>query len=652
MSRPLFLSNGHMLVGLNSFGLVHDFYYPYVGYENHLSSKKQMHKVGVWVDGNFSWLDDGSWNISIRYEDMALIGRIRATNDRLGVVLEFSDFVDHELNAFIRNVHVINKHQLRREIRLFFHQVFQISESTRGDSAVYLPDKHVILNYKGRRNFVVAGRKSDGGGFDQYGIGNYGIEGKEGTYKDAEDGQLSFNAVEHGRVDSAIGFNLNIPAHTSQRVSYWITVAQTRDDAIASHEAINRSSVHERHELTQSYWHNWVGVAEPRIMKLDPKYRAQVVNSLLIMKSHFDVRGAIIASGDSQMLNYARDYYGYFWPRDGAFVVWPLIRLGYTEEPKSFFEFCRDALTPGGYLMHKYLPNGSAGSTWHAALADGKEELPIQQDETAIVVFMLSEYLKYSGDTDFVERMFTSFVRPAVKYIVDFIDEPTGLPHQSFDLWEEKFLTTTYTTSTVYAALLAAASMAEEFNFPEDSVTWDRLARQIKIRSRDTFFNSERGYFYKGFTLNKDMMEYDSTIDTSSLYGAVLFGLYDMDDPYVIESQKTLENVLVDSAKIGGTPRYENDYYHRTDKDSLGNPWFVTSFWYAQYMIERGNHQRAEDILDWSLNFMLPTGVLPEQIDPVSGAFVSVAPLIWSQSEFVNTVFDLHSARDIPNEGS
>jgi len=649
MSRPLFLGNGHMLVGLNSFGLVHDFYYPYVGYENHLSEKDQLHKVGVWVDGKFSWLDDGTWSITMRYEDMALISYIRAVNDKLGIVLEFNDFVDNELTAFIRNVHVVNKHELRREVKVFFHQVFQISESTRGDSAIYMPDRHLILNYKGRRNFVIAGRKADGSGFDQYGIGNYGIDGKIGTYKDAEDGQLSGNAVEHGSVDSAIGFNLNIPAHTSQRLSYWIVAAQTRDDAIEAHNKIMRSTVHERHEITQKYWHDWLSIAESKIMKLEPKYRPQVINSLLLMKSHMDVRGAVIASGDSQMLNYNKDYYGYFWPRDGAFVMWPLIRLGYTEEPKKFFEFCRDALTPGGYLRHKYLPDGSAGSTWHAALADGKEELPIQEDESAIVVFMLHEYLKYSDDRDFVETMYNKLVRPITKYLVDFIDEPTGLPHSSFDLWEEKFLTSTYTTSAVYAALLAASSMADEFNFPEDAVKWQQVAKSIKQKARETLYNPQRGYFHKGFRLKGNMMEFDSTIDVSSLYGAVLFGLYDMDDPYVHESLKTLENVLVDSCPIGGTPRYENDNYHRKDPRSLGNPWFVTSYWYAQFMIERGNHEKAQEVLDWSLNFMLPTGVLPEQIDPTNGKFVSVAPLIWSQAEFINTVFDLFSAREIPN---
>ncbi len=650
MSRPLFLGNGHMLVGLNSFGLVHDFYFPYAGYENHLSEDGQRHKIGIWVDGKFSWLDDGTWSTSITYEDMALIGHIRALNDNLGIVLEFTDFVDSELSAFIRNVHVVNKSDVRREIRVFFHQVFEISESNRGDSAIYVPAEKAILNYKGHRNFVISGNRADGLSFDQYGIGNYGIEGKEGTYKDAEDGQLSGNAVEHGRVDSAIGFTLNIASHSSRRVNYWVAAGQTRDAAFGISRKIRDDSVHTRHAITQNFYHEWLTIAEPKILKLPKKYRHYVIKSLLIIKSHIDARGAIIASGDSQMLNYARDYYGYFWPRDGAFIIWPLIRLGYTEEAKNFFNFCKNVLTPGGYFMHKYLPDESVGSTWHAAIENGHDELPIQEDETAIVIFMLNEYMQYSNDTDFVELMFTKLVKPAIKYILEFMDKETGLPHQSFDLWEEKFQTTTYTTATVYGALVAAREIAETLNFSEDALAWKEAATALRKKAQIIFFNKDKGYFYKGYQIVDGTMKFDDTIDVSSLFGAVLFGLFDIDDPRVLQAEKTLEATLVDSPKVNGTPRYENDQYNLNDKSAKGNPWFVTSFWYAQYMVERGNKEFAEKVLNWSLDYMLPTGVLPEQIDTNEGTYISVAPLIWSQAEFINTVFDLYSARDLPDE--
>jgi len=45
--------------------------------------------------------------------------------------------------------------------------------------------------------------------------------------------------------------------------------------------------------------------------------------------------------------------------------------------------------------------------------------------------------------------------------------------------------------------------------------------------------------------------------------------------------------------------------------------------------------QRAVDILLWATTHAMPSGVLPEQIDPYTGTPVSVAPLTWSHASFV-----------------
>ena len=74
MARPVVLSNGELHVGLNRFGLVHDFYFPYVGLENHCAGKDLRHRVGVWVDGQLSWLDDETWETRSWTAEGALIG--------------------------------------------------------------------------------------------------------------------------------------------------------------------------------------------------------------------------------------------------------------------------------------------------------------------------------------------------------------------------------------------------------------------------------------------------------------------------------------------------------------------------------------------------------------------------------------------------
>ncbi len=46
----------------------------------------------------------------------------------------------------------------------------------------------------------------------------------------------------------------------------------------------------------------------------------------------------------------------------------------------------------------------------------------------------------------------------------------------------------------------------------------------------------------------------------------------------------------------------------------------------------------AFDKLRWVCKYALESGILPEQLHPLTGAPVSVAPLTWSHSTFVLTV--------------
>ncbi len=642
MARPLFVGNGSMLVGLDHSGLVHDFYYPYVGQENHANENSMHHRIGVWVENKFSWLDDGSWTIKIDYEPDAMVGAITAVNMNLEVALEMHDFVDYEYNAFCRNIHVVNNADREREVRVFMHQVFRISESQRGDTVMYVPEGNYILDYKDKRSFLIYGEKSDGQSFDQYSNGIHGIEGQAGTYQDAIDGELSNNAVEHGSVDSTIRFSYNLPATSSKRLHYWIVAAVSHPDALAIHQNFIGGGFLERYHQTQQHWQKWLATAEGEFSKLPHEKMVPFKKSLLIMKSHMDRRGGILASGDSEMLNYARDNYSYCWPRDSAFVLWPLIRLGYKDEPRAFFEFARDVISPNGSLMHKYQPDRAVGSTWHPLLHNGKPELAIQEDETAITVFMLHQYLLQTEDDDFVSRLYSSLIKPAATFLENFIDESTSLPHASYDLWEEKFLTHTYTVAITYAGLKSAAKLAERFERPDDAIRWQTVADEIKIAAGKRMFNEDRGYFYKGLLVEEGGINYDEVIDASSLYGALMFGLFDPDSPEVQKSLKTIEEKLLNKSPAGGLPRYENDSYCRVDENSLGNPWFVTTLWLAQIYNELGMKDKALPLVEWTHGKMLKSGVLSEQVNSETNEFVSVVPLIWSQAEFVNTLLDLY----------
>ncbi|MBX4199418.1 hypothetical protein KW789_00800 [Candidatus Saccharibacteria bacterium] len=636
--RPVILSNGHILAGINSYGTVHDFYYPYVGLENLTTARNLNHKIGIWVDNKFSWIDDGTWEITVDFEEEALVSDITAVSKALSLKLHFQDFIDNHYPAFCRIINVTNLAEGRREVRLFMHQAFQISRAGRSDTALYIPEGNYLLDYKGWSTLLIYLENEEGKPFDQFAVGNYGIEGKEGTFRDAEDGELSGSLVEHGGVDSVARVCFQLDKGESKNAHYWVVASGSQVDAEQVHHVLLNGGVVRRLESTRQSWKDWLSTAEPRLDRIDERYKKQAKKSLLIVKSHIDKHGGIIASCDSSIYNYGRDYYSYVWPRDGAYGMYPLIELGYKEEPRRFFEFCADTLHPGGYMMHKYQPDRAIGSTWHPQLHMNHPELPIQEDETAIVIYALGRYLEISADVEFVHGLYKELVKPAGDFMAKFIDEQTNLPHASYDLWEERFATHTYTVFLTQAGLRAAAKIADKFIFPDDASAWRAAADKIN-EGLKLLFNE--GSFRKSVLLKPDgNLEFNNTLDMSSPYGCFLYS-DGVNDEQLKSTMAMIEQKLLNCSPSGGIPRYEHDNYFLTREKYLGNPWIITTLWMAQYYMKSGQKDKAVQIMDWALDKAGPSGMFPEQVDPEDGSPVGVNPLVWSHSTFVETALML-----------
>jgi GH15 family glucan-1,4-alpha-glucosidase len=639
MARQLVLSNGSLHVGINNYGLVHDFYYPYVGLENHSAGKALRHKIGVWVDGNISWLDDESWAISFKSATDSLVGHVKARHDRLNVLLEFDDFVDAESNIFFRNVHVINLSDEEREIRIFMHQAFIIGDSrSNTDTAQYLPASDAILHYRGDRSFVISGKTSHDTSFDQHSIGLFGIEGREGTYRDADDGELDNGNVEHGRVDSTLRFVLRIKPHSSGRVHYWISAAKSLSEATSLHRIAQDHGLQKRLKATIGWWHDWSKLAVKAADKLPHEYRDSFVRSAILIKSHIDNNGAVIASTDTGMLKYWRDAYGYFWPRDGVYAIWPLIRMGYTEEAVKFFSFCKDIMHPSGYLMHKYRADKALGPSWHPYQHGDISAPPIQEDETAAVVFLFCQFYLLNRDRKYVDSYYNDLILPMTTFLSEYIDEKTQLPKPSYDLWEENFLTTTYTTSLVQAALFAAADLAESVDDKDSAVKWRSAAEDIRESAMKLLYNHKEKTFRKGILATSDTIEYRDEIDAASFYGAFMYGLVPVDSAELTSMYNAVVQRL-GNGSITMIPRYENDAYMRPDTGK-SNAWYITTLWLSQYLNEVNDTEGRDAILAWTMSHMSSTGMLSEQLTMIDEKPASVSPLTWSHAEYISTLLD------------
>jgi GH15 family glucan-1,4-alpha-glucosidase len=64
--------------------------------------------------------------------------------------------------------------------------------------------------------------------------------------------------------------------------------------------------------------------------------------SLLIVRAHFDNRGGVIASSDSDRLSYGKEGYTFVWPRDGALAAMAMDKEPMAHSPRAIKTFsCR-----------------------------------------------------------------------------------------------------------------------------------------------------------------------------------------------------------------------------------------------------------------------------------------------------------------------
>ncbi|MFM2340321.1 MAG: hypothetical protein RLZZ360_957 [Candidatus Parcubacteria bacterium] len=643
MARAITLGNGNMLVGLDYRGQVRDLYYPYVGQTNHVSgaSGSFVHRIGVWVDGETTWLDDSEWAVTIGTDSDSVIGHVTAVNEKRGVTLMTRDAVHNEHDVFLRHMIVHNDREEEREIKVFFAQQFRIAESRRGDTALFDPRVSAIVHYKGKDTFLINAMINDVQ-FTEYNIGLFGIEGKEGTWHDAFDGSLEMNPIEHGSVDSVLALSHTYAADESADVFYWVVCADSIPKAHTLDELVIDETPLRLIVSTDAYWKAWLEKDNRDMSALPADLVKLYRQSLATIRVHTDNRGGIIASSDTDMLHHGRDTYSYVWPRDGAMIARVLDKVGYQDVAERFFEFASRCQEPGGYLMHKYLTDGSLGSSWHPWLQHGKPYLPIQEDETASILFALWEHYEVSHDLEFIETHYNSFIEPAAKFLADYIEATTGLPQASFDLWEEKYGTSTYTAASVYGGLMAATRFAGLLGKDNDARTYQAIAQRLGQSIMTHLYKPELKMFVKQVTHTEDGLTYDDTLDVSSFYGVVLFGVLPVDDERIKTSLKTIEAKLAVNAESHGFVRYERDTYYTMQEAGSPNPWVITTLWVAQYYIatatKAADLKTALGILEWTASHAGAGGTLAEQMHPHTREHKSAAPLIWSHAEFVLAV--------------
>ncbi|MES2344521.1 MAG: glycoside hydrolase family 15 protein [Chlamydiota bacterium] len=635
MPRDLPIGNGNILIAFDKDYRLREFYFPHVGEESH--TQGNPFRFGIWVDGQFNWIPEG-WHVQRDYLDDGLVTNVELMNESKGLRITANDVVDFHENLYLKKLSVENLFDKEREIRLFLAQDFHIYGNDIGDTAEFRPENKTLLHYKQERYFLM----------NIYTSGNYGIEifatgnktgDFEGTWKDAEDGVLSGNPIAQGSVDSVLGIPLRLPPKAKKTCFYWISSGTNWEEVKVLNDLVKKKGPESFFTRTLNYWNLWVNKEPVNVLLLPPKILRLYKRSLLITRTQINNCGSIIAANDSDVMNFNRDTYSYMWPRDGALVAHALDLANYGITA-NFYNFCSKIIAKEGYFLHKYTPTGSLASSWHPWFKEQKPQLPIQEDETALVIWALWKHYELFRDIELIKPLYKPLIKRAADFMMNYRDEKTGLPLPSYDLWEERQGVLTFTVATVFGGLMAAANFTEAFGEKELAEEYRKGAAKMRAAMDRYLYLEKEGRFARMINFSRDgSIQIDATID-ASVYGIFAFGAYSPNDEKVKNSMNQVYATLWQPQ--GGLARYENDSYYRANSEGPGNPWFVTTLWLAQYYIaiakNKQDLEKALNIMHWVADHALPSGVLAEQVNPLTHKPLSVSPLTWSHATYITAV--------------
>src|SRR5207253_5504027 len=227
-------------------------------------------RFGIWVEGRFAWLDDPAWSKDLVYLPDTLVTNVTVSHPDLLVTVTFNDAVDLGRDALFRRVRVQND-GAEREVRLFFHFDWHIYGTEVGDTVMYYPAVKGLVAYKGQRCFAACAMVGDRFGLDGYACGKKDVGGAQGTWRDAEDGELGGNPIEQGSVDMTLGLHAGqLPAGEVRTVYQWLIAAKDLQTVQALAQIVVQRTPEAFIERTRNYCIAWVSKNPNEFAELSP----------------------------------------------------------------------------------------------------------------------------------------------------------------------------------------------------------------------------------------------------------------------------------------------------------------------------------------------------------------------------------------------
>jgi GH15 family glucan-1,4-alpha-glucosidase len=598
------IGNGSLLATVSARGEIERLFWPNVDHGQHLGELR----LGIERNGTTVWLDDEPCSWKQSYADGSSVLRTTAQLD--GSAVEVTDLITPAEPVLVRGIRTT----------LSGRVVARIAPSLDGDErsgAGYIdPGSGALVFYLRGVALAVALVAPDAQTTLREANGHAETHDIV-VHRAPVEGTISGSLVDEARVIVAFG------ATPDEAIARIRRPASVGLDVLAAERA--------------AYDRESIALAEPA--SAEEGVGDLYARSLLVLEQLTDRQtGATIAAPEFDPSFEQSGGYGFVWPRDLGYVVLSFLAAGRGDLAVPALRWLAREQAPEGLWLQRYWTDGSLAPSW------GLHQL----DETGMVLFAYEAAWRELGDAALDRELWPS-ARAAADFLCAFMDEETGLPLPSVDLWEQTDGQHSYSAAATYGGLVAGAAMAERHE-PSLADRYREAAERTRAGIETHLWSDEHGRYLRSRWVGRSdelgeeppaafdrPLRYptkavrsvdpeDARVD-SSLLG--LCWPFRAVDPASPRMRATIEAVERELRQLdGGVLRHAGDDY------AGGNPWLISTLWLGLAERQAGDHDGHRASLRYAVERQTTLGLLPEQVTR-EGEPAWVVPLGWSHAMLV-----------------